>query len=248
MKLPKATTHLHSLHKRTIAILDMAPNSVDDCYQSCTAKMFRDVREKYLINEFTIQPEFKNLWLKTKNNLKYKQKPIFLMEEHLIALNIYTQNEIYAKFNAATRIGASKYKGDFPYKSLYFLLSDSIRRIKEYGIINNQANRCLTTYRGTSLPFKDVSVGVEVRFGSFTSSSKNVEAAKKFGKTTCFKIETCLGAEISSYSVYPGEDEVLIPPYEKFKVIDKSKNKGCDVVYRLKSTGMQCNLLCSLFK
>ncbi|XP_036403189.1 GPI-linked NAD(P)(+)--arginine ADP-ribosyltransferase 1-like [Megalops cyprinoides] len=243
---PKATSHLHSLHKRAIAILDMAPNSVDDCYQTCTEKMFRDVRKKYLKNDFNANPEFQTLWQQTKQTLE--KNTDFLKEEHLIALKMYTGSSIYAQFNAATRNGASKYKGNFPYKSLYFLLSDAVRRIKENDILINRANRCLTTYRGISLPFKDASVGSEVRFGSFTSSSKNEMTAQAFGKTTCFKIETCLGAEIRSYSVYPGEDEVLIPPYEKFKVIDKSKNKGCDVVYRLKSTGMQCNLLCSLFK
>ncbi len=52
------------------------------------------------------------------------------------------------------------------------------------------------------------------------------------------------------YSKYPDQKEVLIPPYEKFKVT-AVKNKGqkgawCDTVFTLKSTGTVSYLNCGV--
>ncbi|KAL1278821.1 hypothetical protein QQF64_025494 [Cirrhinus molitorella] len=60
--------------------------------------------------------------------------------------------------------------------------------------------------------------GRKIRFGSFTSSSLELKVAQDFGNKSCFEIKTCEGADVIKYSKYPEQKEVLIPPYEKFKV------------------------------
>ncbi len=57
---------------------------------------------------------------------------------------------------------------------------------------------------------------------------------------------------MTNYSRLDHEKEVLIPPYEKFKVTDV-KTKGqkgawCETVFTLKSTGIKSYLNCALFK
>ncbi len=73
------------------------------------------------------------------------------------------------------------------------------------------------TYRGAKATFYRNFLNTEVRFGSIASSSLNHKVAEEFGTVSCFEIYTCEGADITKYSRYPDEKEVLIPPYEMFK-------------------------------
>lgn len=98
-------------------------------------------------------------------------------------------------------------------------------------------------------------LGKEIRFGAFTSSSiGDFPSNEKFGYETCFQIYTCLGADISLYSRFGEyEAEVLIPPYEIFKITKitkRSDNKDlpCEVVLQLNSTEKSLsNLNCAFF-
>uniref|UniRef100_A0A3Q3XMM8 NAD(P)(+)--arginine ADP-ribosyltransferase n=1 Tax=Mola mola TaxID=94237 RepID=A0A3Q3XMM8_MOLML len=77
---------------------------------------------------------------------------------------------------------------------------------------------------------------------------------------TCFEIKTCLGAYLKNYSCFSEkEQEVLIPPYEVFKITDKIDGQGkytklrdCKVVYVLEIgctysffVSFPCAMLCS---
>uniref|UniRef100_A0AAV2KKJ9 NAD(P)(+)--arginine ADP-ribosyltransferase n=1 Tax=Knipowitschia caucasica TaxID=637954 RepID=A0AAV2KKJ9_KNICA len=69
-----------------------------------------------------------------------------------------------------------------------------------------------------------------------------------FGRESCFYIETCYGANIENYSRL-GESEVLIPPYEKFKVIDIAEKsykefKDCKTIFVLKNADKLSKLNC----
>ncbi|XP_036372569.1 erythroblast NAD(P)(+)--arginine ADP-ribosyltransferase-like [Megalops cyprinoides] len=236
--------------------LDMASNSVDDCYHTCSERMFKNVTETLLPKEIRDQKDFGAAWKEALKRWKKKPVPLVggLKEQHAIAIRAYTlggQYPVFKAFNDATRGGAGNYRrGEFAYKSLHFLLAEALRLMKEDYVSKsvNQAKRCLQTYRGTKLKFQGA-LGAEVRFGSFTSSSLSKRTASNFGSETCFKIQTCFGAALASYSSMTNEDEVLIPPHEKFnvtKISRKGPNSWCNVVYSLQSTGMHSNLNCAL--
>uniref|UniRef100_A0A8C9VYZ6 NAD(P)(+)--arginine ADP-ribosyltransferase n=1 Tax=Scleropages formosus TaxID=113540 RepID=A0A8C9VYZ6_SCLFO len=235
--------------------LNMAPNTVDYMYTSCSKKMLDEV-QGILEKEKQQDEEYNKLWEGAKKLAKKDVDTTGLTPLHNMALYLYTMEtkmeksgkSFYQKFNDEVRNPVSK---NFPYKSAYFLLTDAIWKLRENEMNKmNKKLECVTTYRGTTLSYETAAVGREFRFGAFTSSSMKKSEALKFGKKTCFIISTCYGANITPYSAFKTEEEVLIPPYEKFKVTDIfKKGKGdmheCDITYVVKSSGIQGNEVCS---
>ncbi|XP_047466754.1 ecto-ADP-ribosyltransferase 5-like [Mugil cephalus] len=224
--------------------LNMAPNSVDDMYAGCEKKMEALVNSTYLVNELKNDKVFEKAW----KNAKINKNPE-LSEYQRRAVYVYTDKNtnIYSVFNEKVRNHTSSYDS-FKYHSLHFFLTRALQTLK----LKNK--KCLTGYRRTNLSFTYNSKNPKFRFGSFTSSSHTTYANDTFGTKTCFEIYTCFGAEISSYSMYPSEREILIPPYEVFKVTKterttKKKPLPCEVVYTVNSTkATQSNLNCALVK
>uniref|UniRef100_UPI0009B3CF15 ecto-ADP-ribosyltransferase 4-like n=1 Tax=Monopterus albus TaxID=43700 RepID=UPI0009B3CF15 len=224
--------------------LDMAEKSVDDMYCGCNKEMMELVQHKYLKKEFS--GLFANAWKVAKRCAKRKRRTNpDLTELHLTAICLYTANEVYQKFNKAVRTERDEYTSSFKFHSLHYLLASAIQ------ILNNNYN-CLTTYRRTNVRFTG-NVNQIIRFGSFASSSfkKNL---KNFGHESCFQIETCFGGYLKHYSTFGAkEKEVLIPPYEVFKITEiirgKKKIRGlsdCKVVYILKHEGAKSQLNCKV--
>ncbi len=231
--------------------LDMAPHSVDDQFKGCREKMRKRVKTTYLKQELSNSDDFRNAWETGKNKVNHTFVNILsnLKKKHKIAIWVYTdpESKIYVKFNSDTRNGKETYK-DYKYKwySLHFLLTDAIQ------ILKKKQKKCFQTFRGTNVKLNG-QVFTDIRFGSFTSSSDSKYIAKTFfGNVSCFEIRTCEGANITKYSSLRYESEVLIPPYEMFKVTD-IKTKGqegawCDTVFMLNSAGTRSDLNCALFK
>lgn len=226
--------------------LDMAPDSVDDMYSWCKEDMKTKVEEEYLQKELNENAHFKNGWEAAEE----KHKTTFARDktgkEQIMAMYLYTVGP--GNFNNAVRSQKSEYKTTFGYHALHFYLTDALQILRE-------PNRCLTGYRGVDRSFSQDVVNQQIRFGSFTSSTLHgYKRAKTFGEKSCFKIETCFGADISLYSKFgDAEGEVLIPPYEIFKVTAVKKrsehpNLECEVVYEVKSTKRTRSTLdCALF-
>ncbi|KAM4750118.1 erythroblast NAD(P)(+)--arginine ADP-ribosyltransferase-like [Anableps anableps] len=227
--------------------LDLAPNSVDDMYNGCEDEMEKTVAS--LLNTEK-KGEFQQAWRAAQQYYNRKwQNTSKLKKEQIMAIHAYTLEKppIYAEFNAAVRTQKPQYTTSFPYHALHFYLTMALRSLKR------KAEECVTTYRRTSCKFQ-TAINTEVRFGAFTSSSLGSYASSTFGEQSCFEITTCFGAGISQFSMFESENEVLIPPYEVFKVTDIQKRSGrnslpCEVVYKLKSTkNPLSNLNCALSK
>ncbi|KAM8842883.1 ecto-ADP-ribosyltransferase 5-like [Synchiropus picturatus] len=246
--------------------LDLAPNSVDDMYKRCVMRMEK-VAPGLLEKEKSKNSNFKQAWDKAQE--KFGAEPRTAVKQFLnkirdtitdkaagkitgemsvkekMAVYAYTLNQppLYKEFNQAVRTEGSSYRTTFQYHALHFYLTTAVQRLKSM-----QGTSCRTVYRRVGLSFRRDIVKKSFRFGSFTSSSMDGYASPTFGKT-CFKIETCFGADISQYSEFPNEREVLIPPYEVFTVtaVGENAEPTCDVEYQVKSTGnTQSNLNCAL--
>ncbi|XP_067221764.1 erythroblast NAD(P)(+)--arginine ADP-ribosyltransferase-like [Chanodichthys erythropterus] len=226
--------------------LDMALNSVDDQYKGCTKDMANLVKTKYLQKETSdSKSTFSKAWKDAVNKNKHKTPGDGLTKDHSIAIYVYTNSdfEIYNNFNSSVLKEKEKYKKKkYEWYSLHFLLTDAIQ------ILKRTQNKCFLTFRGTNITFKKNVQNKKVRFGRFASSSLDRKEAETFGTKSCFEIRTCEGAELTKYSNYLLEEEVLIPPYETFKVTAVKKNLWCETVFVLNSTGIRNDLNCALFK
>ncbi|XP_028987037.2 ecto-ADP-ribosyltransferase 5-like [Betta splendens] len=229
----------------------MAAQSVDDMYQGCSDRMNAKAN-MYLLNETNMDMNYKMAWQISEKAYWNKYKLIKPLEKDLFkAIYVYTLNKpaIYPDLNNAVRSQKSQYKTSFRYHALHFFLTRAIQTLKA----GKPKGKCLTSYRRTSVYFSQVFVQKEFRFGSFTSSSRGDYLGAHFGGKSCFKIVTCFGADIQRYSVYGDEREVLIPPYEVFKVTKiitgtkLNRQKSCNVIYEVQSAGTSSNLNCALF-
>ncbi|XP_048033627.1 ecto-ADP-ribosyltransferase 4-like [Megalobrama amblycephala] len=238
----------HRAAEGQIFPLDMALDSVDDQYMGCREKMAKLVETKYLKNELKKSHDFKRAWQNGENYVKKTLKVDLTKMNYFIAIYVYSDATVYKYFNPDTRRDKKQYKQKtYKWYSLHFLLTNAIHILKK-----QTQNQCYSTFRGTDVRFNEDVLNKEVRFGSFTSSSLNRKSTRFFGKVSCFEIYTCEGADVAKYSKLD-EKEVLIPPYEKFKVVDvkrKEEQKGlwCDTVFTLKSSGIRSDLNCALFK
>lgn len=204
-------------------------DSADDQYIDCENDMYNLTITTILPNELNSNEEFRTFW-NIFNIPDYYERSI----------RIYTDTDFYAELNNKVRSGRKSYKHNFNYKAFHFLLTR--------GIQIRKVNKCTDVFRRTRDHYI-TNVLREMRFGQFASSSltKNPNG---FGNASCFKIKTCFGANISNISVFKHEKEVLIPPYEKFKITNIEKNSNemnCEVLYTLESSGrcseMNCKLL-----
>ncbi|XP_067310515.1 erythroblast NAD(P)(+)--arginine ADP-ribosyltransferase-like [Pseudorasbora parva] len=221
--------------------LDMAVNSTDDEYDGCTENMTRLVETEYLKRELAMsKSSFKEAWQEAE--IKHRKPENNLTRNHSIAMYVYTDRKVYFVFNNDTHHGKHSYTNKtYEWYSLYFLLTKAIQILKQ------TQDKCIVSYRNTNVKFNKNVLNTIVRFGSFTSSSYNFKNKTIFGNVSCFEINTCYGANVSKYSKLPHEKEVLIPPYEMFRVTNIKSRSDCETVYTLNSTGKQSDLNCALF-
>ncbi|XP_027321159.3 erythroblast NAD(P)(+)--arginine ADP-ribosyltransferase isoform X2 [Anas platyrhynchos] len=240
-----ATCSRRDVRGITKKVMDMAWDSFDDQYQDCSRKM----EEKL---ETVNRTEFKNKVYKDtwKNASEHWQKqwgnsnrPQVLPQEQAVAVLAYThRGDLSNQLNKATHKGGRSpehYLESFPFKTLHFLLTEAVHTLQK-----TQSPKCNSVYRGTTDRFT-AQLEETVRFGQFTSTSLDMKVARSFGNDTFFFVKTCYGVSIENFSFNPKQKEVLVPPYEVFKVTNVIHHtKGTDI--HLDSHSTHSNYSCAL--
>ncbi|XDV11960.1 hypothetical protein PO909_000737 [Leuciscus waleckii] len=222
--------------------LDMAENSVDDQFYWCLKKMEHRVQTEFLKKEMSSNYEFEHAWKVAEKN--HTSPGDNLSKNHSVAIYVYT-NSAFNKYTGYN-LYKQKYKdGTYSWYSLHFWLTEAIQ------ILKKTQTKCYNTHRGTEVEFDKNVKGKEVRFGQFASSSLDRTKAQGFGNKSCFEIYTCYGADVTKYSRFHEEKEVLIPPYETFTVSDVKQRSDhadlwCGTVFTLKSYTTRSFLNCAV--
>uniref|UniRef100_A0A8C3PQJ1 NAD(P)(+)--arginine ADP-ribosyltransferase n=1 Tax=Calidris pygmaea TaxID=425635 RepID=A0A8C3PQJ1_9CHAR len=224
-------------------VLDMALTSFDDQYQGCMCMMEEELGE---LNhtEFAKKSIYAKFWTLAAAEWRTKEdhvpKPPALRTEHAVALMAYSleihenNEQLYKEFDAAVREAGSslrEYLDNFQFKALHFLLTQAVK-------ILHKPRTCFNVFRGVGgIRFSAWHHDL-VRFGQFASSSLNKKKAMdKFGNDTFFFVKTCYGVPIWNFSFFPKEEEVLIPPYERFEVTGITQD-GTSTHIHLQSKGI----------
>ncbi|KAM6096137.1 GPI-linked NAD(P)(+)--arginine ADP-ribosyltransferase 1 isoform 2-T4 [Chlamydotis macqueenii] len=242
------------LHQRDLepikeVALDMAPTSFDDQYQGCSRTMEEELEELNR-TEFAKNSIYAKVWTLAATEWWNQQGrdlwPAALRPAQAIAILAYTlQSPLFQAFNEAVReAGRSReeYLGTFHFKVLHFLLSEALRTLRD-----TQSPRCHHVYRGVEHIRFTAQHGQSVRFGHFTSTSLRNNSALRFGQDTFFSVETCYGVVIRNFSLFPAEEEVLIPPFESFEVINVTHDRSKTHI-QLRSRAALSNYNCEFVK
>ena len=156
-------------------------------------------------------------WKENRESIESELGRAGLTNDEVFAIICYTLEKppVYRHFNGDTR---KRYTGDgMDFPILSYLLREACRKLLA---ATPRENRTRIVYRGVSIPF-GAEPGQIVRFGSYTSTTGSTSVAEDFQKNstgTQFVIVTKIGASIKMLSAFPEEDEILIPPYEVFRV------------------------------
>lgn len=232
----------------------MASTSFDDQYAGCAAAMTAALPELNR-TEFQANKVYADGWVLGSSQWQERQAwgppppPPGFRDEHGVALLAYTANSpLFKEFNAALREAGrtrAHYLQHFSFKTFHFLLTEALQLLGKA----QSASRCRQVFRGVQgLRFRPAGPGATIRLGGFASASLKNATAQNFGKETFFGIWTCLGVPIRGYSFFPEEEEVLIPPFETFQVINASRPAQGPTRIYLRSLGEHSTYNCEYIK
>ncbi|XP_067424383.1 GPI-linked NAD(P)(+)--arginine ADP-ribosyltransferase 1 [Emydura macquarii macquarii] len=247
------------LHKRDLfpvreAPLDLALGSFDDQYKDCASLMEAELGA---LNdtEFASNRNYAEAWQEAAAVWKERKDqghvPPGFKPEFAVALLAYTsqgslqKQPLHQAFNTAVReAGRSRdyYLNHFNFKTLHFLLTRALQVLKA-----SEPTKCHQVYRGIRGIRFQAESRKPVRFGHFTSTSLKNESALQFGQDTFFSIKTCSGVNIKNFSFFPGEEEVLIPPFERFQVTNFTRAQDRTFI-QLRSQDGASNYNCEYVK
>lgn len=205
------------------SIKDLTYDLNDDCRSKATV-----VTDKAMMQKWDTNKNFSQAW---SNAEQQATEPThnYMEKHHSVAIYMYTNTMLQPVKQdlETTERSGKRLKETFETHSLYFSLSEGIQILK-----HSQVTCLSTNYRTETLLLLNISNKL-IRFSTFILGSNGWNFTRN---ASCFEVYTCFGADITHYSALKLSGQVLIPPYEVFKVIDTETDaQRCKAVYRLKS-------------
>lgn len=185
------------------------------------------VTDEATIQALNTSADYRRAWSKAEEKAKAPAHS-YLKRRHAVAIYMYTGllKPVQRLLQAAGRRGKRR-KRRFDSRSLHADLSEALQILKHSQVT------CLHTALAAETPLTPNISSRLVRFSNFMLGSDRKHLTQN---ASCFLVHTCFGADISHYSASKESSQVLIPPYEVFRVVGVRRNSHrCQVVYRLES-------------
>uniref|UniRef100_A0A452QFN7 NAD(P)(+)--arginine ADP-ribosyltransferase n=1 Tax=Ursus americanus TaxID=9643 RepID=A0A452QFN7_URSAM len=229
---------------------DLAPDSFDDQYQGCSPQVMEKLSQgDYFAKELKVYRNYHRVWANAHFTWlnQAKDLPKNMTVTHAVAILVYTSNNSvrtdFTRAMASAGRSPQQYKHSFHFKYLHYYLTSAIQLLREEMVMKNDS-LCFEVHHEMKGIYLEAYRGAIIRFGQFLSTSRLKEAAQKFGNQTLFTIFTCLGAPVQEVSL---KEEVLVPPYEVFKVVNMSSHPRGNWL-QLQSAGNVSAYNCQLLK
>ncbi|XP_070847036.1 T-cell ecto-ADP-ribosyltransferase 2-like [Chaetodon trifascialis] len=199
---------------------DLKEDTNDDCRSKATV-----VSDEAFMQTWDSSTNFSQAFRNAEQKAREPSHD-YIKKHHSIAIYMYT-NIILQHVKPDLDTAEKQLKETFESRSLYLSLSEAIQILKHSQVT------CLTTnYRTETLLNLNISNRL-IRFSTFILASDRWNLTRS---ASCFEVCTCFGADIIHYSALKQKSQVLIPPYEVFKVTGIERDaQRCEVIYRLKS-------------
>lgn len=150
----------------------------------------------------------------------------YMEKQHSVAIYVFTQAVRRPGRTVLAAPEGSEGQLSSETRSLFSHLSDALQ------VLKHSQRLCQTTSYTTDAPSGLNLSGKLLRFATFILGSDG----REFGGNTCFRVHTCFGADVTHYSALKQNSQVLIPPYEVFRVASgPSDPHRAQVTYRLES-------------
>ncbi|XP_010857078.1 PREDICTED: ecto-ADP-ribosyltransferase 4 [Bison bison bison] len=201
------------------------------------------------MEELESSKHYRKVWHQTHLNWLNQEKPLpgNMTITHALAVSVYLSDDrVHLDFSRAMASAAGspqQYKHSFRFKYLHYFLTSAIQLLRKE-IVSRKDSLCYEVQHEWKGVYLRAPVGAIVRFGQFLSTSPAREQAQRFGNQTLFTMLTCLGAPVQDFSL---KKEVLVPPYELFKVVNVSYHPRGNWL-QLLSNGTQSTYNCQLLK
>ncbi|XP_048053209.1 erythroblast NAD(P)(+)--arginine ADP-ribosyltransferase isoform X2 [Megalobrama amblycephala] len=197
--------------------MGMFPEVADYSFYNCRKEMLQMVTKAGGLLETEIKNNtlFETMW---QDNAECDKAIPGGTPEHMAALRSYAEapSKFYNTFKKSlhTKSRGSSYRDDFPFKSLFFLLTDAMHLLK---------SDCRTVYSGKEAEYS-TNIGDKVRFASFFQAKQKYTEATEVAVIsenigTVFNITSCSAINLDEMCGSEDTDiELLISPTEVFKV------------------------------
>uniref|UniRef100_A0A8C0Y0V8 NAD(P)(+)--arginine ADP-ribosyltransferase n=1 Tax=Cyprinus carpio carpio TaxID=630221 RepID=A0A8C0Y0V8_CYPCA len=218
----------------TVEAIEMGlfPEAADYSFYNCRKEMLQMVTKSggLLQTELNKNTDFKKMW---KSNAACGQAILGSTPEHMAALKSYGDastgfRKMFKKLVQNHGRSSSTFRDEFPFKSLFFLLTDAMQLTDQ--------KKCRTVYSGTEEEYI-TTIGQKVRFVSFlpaklkfTAATEDAIADENTG--TVFNITSCSVISLDEYGCSSEEIDELISPTEVFTVKDITTVRNSNDEYK----------------
>uniref|UniRef100_A0A8C1W7N1 NAD(P)(+)--arginine ADP-ribosyltransferase n=2 Tax=Cyprinus carpio TaxID=7962 RepID=A0A8C1W7N1_CYPCA len=200
--------------------MGLFPEAADYSFYNCWKEMLQMVTKSggLLQTELNNNTDFKTMW---QSNAACGQAIPGKTPEHMAALKSYVDatpefRKMFKELVQNHGRSSSTYRDEFPFKSLFFLLTDAMHLTGQ--------KKCRTVYSGTGEEYI-TTIGQKVRFVSFlpaklkfTDATEDAFADENTG--TVFNITSCSVISLDDHGCSSEVIDELISPTEVFTVKD----------------------------